>query len=122
MENTPTIKTNRLVLRKFTEKDMESLFLILHDEETNRFLPWYPIHDLEETKLFFHKKYVLEYAQPQGYAYAICSKESDDPIGYIKVSTDHRHELGYGFLEQRNHDGSGQRCDRTSKKKMEFLM
>lgn len=52
MENTPTIKTNRLVLRKFTEKDMESLFLILHDEETNRFLPWYPIHNLEETKLF----------------------------------------------------------------------
>lgn len=46
---------------------------------------------------FFHKKYVLEYAQPQGYAYAICSKESDDPIGYIKVSTDHRHELGYGL-------------------------
>ena len=38
--NTPILETKRLVLRKFTEKDMEALFLILKDEEINKFLPW----------------------------------------------------------------------------------
>ena len=37
--NTPTLKTERLTLRKFTEQDMEALFFILRDEEVNRFLP-----------------------------------------------------------------------------------
>ena len=35
--NTPTLKTERLILRKFTEQDMEALFLILKDEEVNKF-------------------------------------------------------------------------------------
>lgn len=43
--NTPTLKTERLTLRKFTEQDMEALFFILRDEEVNRFLPWYPLKD-----------------------------------------------------------------------------
>ena len=37
--NTPALETERLILRKFTEQDMEALFLILQDEEVNRFLP-----------------------------------------------------------------------------------
>ncbi len=37
--NTPTLETDRLILRKFTENDIEALFLILKDEEVNRFLP-----------------------------------------------------------------------------------
>lgn len=47
-KNTPTLKTERLILRKFEEKDMEALFQILKDEEANRFLPWYPVKNLEE--------------------------------------------------------------------------
>ena len=65
--NTPTLKTERLVLRKFTEQDMEALFLILRDKEVNRFLPWYPLKDLEETRQFYEERYALNYAQPQGY-------------------------------------------------------
>lgn len=37
--NTPMIETKRLVLMKFTEKDISPLFLILKDEEVNKFLP-----------------------------------------------------------------------------------
>ena len=33
--NTPTLKTERLILRKFTKKDIEALFLILKDEQTS---------------------------------------------------------------------------------------
>ena len=30
--NTPMLETERLILRKFTENDLEALFLILKDE------------------------------------------------------------------------------------------
>ena len=35
--NTPILETERLILRKFTEQDVEALFLILKDEEVNKF-------------------------------------------------------------------------------------
>lgn len=95
--NTPTLETERLILRKFTEKDMEALFLILKDEEVNRFLPWYPLKDFKETKKFYEERYVLQYAKPQAYAYAICLKEDDFPIGYINVDMGEAHDFGYGL-------------------------
>ena len=33
MENTPALETERLVLRQFTENDIEALFRIFSDEE-----------------------------------------------------------------------------------------
>ena len=62
--NTPELETDRLILRKFTEEDMEALFEILKDEEVNRFLPWYPMKDLEETRKFYEERYAAEYARP----------------------------------------------------------
>lgn len=50
--NTPTLETERLILRKFTEEDIEALFLILRDEEVNKYLPWFPITNIEEAKIF----------------------------------------------------------------------
>lgn len=37
-ENTPTIETQRLILRKFTRDDINDLFEIMSDKETNIFL------------------------------------------------------------------------------------
>ena len=54
--NTPTIITDRLILRKFTEQDLEALFLILKDEEVNKFLPWYPMKNIEETRKFYEER------------------------------------------------------------------
>ena len=60
--NTPTLETERLILRKFTEQDMDALFLILQDEEVNRFLPWYPVKTMDEAKQFYEERYVPIYA------------------------------------------------------------
>lgn len=103
--NTPELKTERLILRKFAEKDMEALFLILKDEEVNKFLPWYPAKSMEEAKKFYEEKYASKYAQPQGYAYAICLKEDNFPIGYIKVDMEEHHDLGYGLRKKFWHRG-----------------
>lgn len=98
--NTPTLKTERLTLRKFTEQYIEALFSILREKEVNRFLPWYPLKDLEETRRFYEERYVLNYARPQGYAYAICLKEDNIPVGYINIDMEEAHDLGYGLRKE----------------------
>lgn len=103
--NTPTLETERLILRKFTEDDLEALFLILKDEEVNRFLPWYPMKNLKETKKFYEERYATKYNEPQAYAYAICLKNDDVPIGYINVNVDDSYELGYGLRKEFWHQG-----------------
>lgn len=103
--NTPALETGRLMLRKFMERDMEALFLILKDEEVNQFLPWYPVKSMEETEIFFDKRFASKYAQPQGYAYAICLKENNFPIGYINVDMEEHHDFGYGLRKEFWHKG-----------------
>ena len=103
--NTPTLETPRLILRKFTEQDIEALFLILKDEEVNRFLPWYPLKSIDEANQFYKERYAVKYAQPQGYAYAICLKEDNYPIGYIKVDMEDHHDFGYGLRKEFWHRG-----------------
>ena len=86
-------------------RDLDALFLILRDKEANRFLPWYPVESLEETKAFYEGRYVPLYALPQAYAYAICLKEEGCPIGYINVSMEEHHDLGYGLRKEFWHRG-----------------
>lgn len=103
--NTPTLETKRLILRKFTENDIEALFLILKDKEVNTFLPWYPMKNLEQAKKFYEERYTFTYLKPQGYAYAICLKNDNFPIGYIKVDMEEPHDFGYGLRKEFWHQG-----------------
>lgn len=103
--NTPTLETERLILRKFTEKDLEALFLILKDEEVNKFLPWFPVKNMTETEKFYKERYAAKYAEPLGYSYAICLKSDNFPIGYIGVDSGDAHDLGYGLRKEFWHRG-----------------
>lgn len=103
--NTPTLKTEHLILRKFTENDLKALYEIYCDEEVNKFLPWYPLHTLEEAKEFYKRQYESKYNQEQSYAYAICSRENNYPIGYISVTTNDSYDLGYGIRKEFWHKG-----------------
>ena len=91
------IETDRLIIRKFTEEDSEALFTILKDEEVNRFLPWYPMKSIEETRKFQKERFAN--------TYAICMKEDNYPIGYIGVDTNPPHNLGYGLRKDFWHKG-----------------
>lgn len=55
--DTPTIETDRLILRKFSKKNLQSLFLILKDKEGNKFSSCFPVKILEETKKFYEERY-----------------------------------------------------------------
>lgn len=101
---TPTLQTERLILRKFTDNDVNALFRILSDEKVNMFLPWFPLKSLQEAKIFYEERYKKIYTEKSGYAYAVCLQKDNIPIGYIKIS-DKAHDLGYGLLSEFWHNG-----------------
>jgi len=117
--NTPTIETERLILRKFTENDIEALFAIYKDEEVNTFLPWFPLKSLEEAEMFFKDKYIEAYKQSKGYKYAICLKTDNIPIGYVNVSIEENHDLGYGLRKEFWHKGIVTEASRAIVKQVE---
>lgn len=98
--NTPTLETERLILRKFTPDDLKALFDIYSDEEVNTFLPWFPLKTLEEARTFYEERYGKKYEQEKAYNYAICLKTDNIPIGYIEVSMEDSYDLGYGLRKE----------------------
>lgn len=103
--NTPTLETERLLLRKFTEDDIEALYQILRDEEVNTFLPWFPAKSIEDARDFYKQRYAVNYARRQAYAYAICLKSDSYPIGYIQVDMEESHDFGYALRREFWHQG-----------------
>ena len=103
--NTPDLSTRRLTLRKFTEHDIDALYEIYSDREVNRFLPWFPLTSIEEARTLYLERYAAEYRKPSGYAYAICLKSDNIPIGYLHLSADEPHDLGYGLSKAFWHQG-----------------
>ena len=55
--NTPTLETQRLILRKFMQADIEALYQILADKDVNKFLPWEPLKSIDEAKRFYEERY-----------------------------------------------------------------
>lgn len=103
--NTPKLETKRLILRSFEIEDVPFLYNIFRDKEVNTFLPWFPLNSLEEAKIFYENRYVEVYKQPIGYKYAVCLKSDNIPIGYVNVSVDESHDLGYGLRKEYWHKG-----------------
>lgn len=100
-ENTLSIETQRLILRKFTEEDIKDIFLIYGDKEVNKFLPWFPLETIEDASEYFinHIKNTVHY-------YAITLKEDNHPIGYVDIgNTEQSNDLGYGLLKEFWHKG-----------------
>lgn len=98
--NTPTLKTERLILRKFTENDFDAMYKIFSDVDVNKFLPWFPLKTIEDVKTFYIEQYEKKYKQEKAYNYAICLKEDNRPIGYINVSMNESYDFGYGLSKE----------------------
>ena len=94
------IYTKRLVLRKFTEDDLTAVFQIFSDEKANEFLPWFPLKSFGEANHFFERRFAEPYRRGQAYQYAVCLRSDDIPVGYINISPDESHDLGYGLREE----------------------
>ena len=105
MENTPTLTTPRLLLRRFALEDAPAMWELLRDEEVNTFLPWFPVKTLEEARQHLQERYLSQYSRAQSYHYAVCLRETGQLIGYANVSDTEARDLGYGFRKEFWHQG-----------------
>ena len=104
VENTPTLHTQRLILRQFTPQDVAAYFALMTDEKTNTFVPWFPPKTVEEAARGL-EGYLNSYEKPAGYHYAICLETDDIPIGYVNVGDGESRDFGYGLRSEFWHQG-----------------
>ena len=104
-ENTPTILTARLLLRKFTVADSQALLELLSDQEVNTFLPWFPLQTMKEAETFLQERFLSSYHGSPGYRYAVCFKEEDRPIGYVWLANNESNDFGYALRKEHWHKG-----------------
>lgn len=114
------LKTYRLILRKFepNQQDYQAIFSIMSDKEVNRYLPWFPFESIEQAEEFYNKQLLPLYENESGYYFAICLKENNIPIGYVKVSSDSNRDFGFGLKKAFWDKGI---VTEASEKVMEFL-
>lgn len=93
----PRMETERLFLRPFSVADTDALFLLLRDEKTNRFLPWFPCKTEKETEIFLKER--MLYSEDCCFI-AICEKTDGVPIGYVSIRSDESHDLGYAVRRE----------------------
>ena len=100
-KGTIRIETQRLVLRRHTLEDAESMFSNWASEkEVTKFLRWQPYKCVEDTKKMI-AEWVASYSKPDFYFWTIELKEIGDIVGDISVIAINEDtesvELGYGI-------------------------
>lgn len=80
---TISLTTERLVLRRFTIDDSESVYNNwTSDSEVSKYMRWQHHKNIEETELKIHD-WANRYNYSNFYQWAITFKDSDEPIGAI---------------------------------------
>lgn len=94
-----TFKTDRLILRPWTEEDAEDLFRYASDPDIGPIAGWLPHQNIEESR-----KAIKTYCSTRSEAYAVCLKTDNRAIGAIELKLaghtdiaqkDNECELGY---------------------------
>lgn len=92
------METPRLLLRPFELKtDLAAIYQIFANQTLNKFLPWFPLETEADAVAFYQEQMTPVYTSGKGYFWAICLKDNT-PIGYVTVSGNDSHDLGYGLL------------------------
>lgn len=104
MQNSPEIVTERFILRKFRDEDVNDLHEIISDETTNQYLPFFKPKTLSDTKRFLEETIYPEYQNGVSYFYAIEEKTSHKVVGYIDLGGIDENE-GCGELGYTIHRG-----------------
>ena len=126
-ENTPVLESKRLILRKFSEDDIDDMILLYGDEEVNTFLPWFPIKTRAEAEEYLHSRILPCYQKERAYTYAITLKTDNKVIGYVHINDiGGSNDLGYALRKEFWHKGiTYEACaaltDRLRKTKLPFV-
>lgn len=98
-KGTTVLETQRLILRRFTENDVEDMFHNwASDREVTKFLSWEPHDNIQVTKDILCPR-IRSYEKEDFYYWAIMIKEERKVIGGIGAfnicNTHHRCEMGF---------------------------
>lgn len=98
-QGTKTLETERLVLRRFRGTDAQAMFdNWANDPEVTRYLTWEPHKSVDVTRNVL-SDWIRGYGRPSFYQWAICMRETDEPIGSISVVNCQKNiasfEIGY---------------------------
>ena len=101
---TQRLETERLVLRRFCADDAAAMFANwASDPAVTAFLTWEP-HASEEVTRAILADWVHSYERPDSYQWAICLRESNEPVGSISVVSCNENvasfEIGYCIGQQ----------------------
>jgi RimJ/RimL family protein N-acetyltransferase len=96
-----SIKTDRLLLRRFEEEDWRAVHEYASDPEVVRFMVWGPNTE-EETRNFIRQNVNYYQEHPQkNHTFAVVQKTEDRPIGscgiHVSNFKDQEGEIGYCF-------------------------
>ena len=101
------IETNNLIIRYFTEQDIDALYNIKYDKWVMEFIPTYLERNVTKEKI---KEYITLfnlYEDTQNYKskrkYAIENKKTNEVMGSISFGMNdllHEYELGWQMIEQ----------------------
>jgi len=50
------LRTDRLIIRDFERSDIDAIYKIFSDPIVNQYLPWYPLENVDDAKVFFNNK------------------------------------------------------------------
>ncbi|NDO18146.1 GNAT family N-acetyltransferase [Lachnospiraceae bacterium MD329] len=97
-ENTPTLETDRLILRKFNDNDIDDMFLLYRNEDVNKFLPFFPLKIRNEVENYLYNSILPFYKKDIAYNYAISQKADNRVIGYVHINDiGNSNDIGYAL-------------------------
>lgn len=106
---TITLTTERLILRRFTNYDVEAVYNNwASDCEVSKYMKKQHHKNIEETKLKVHD-WVNRYEHKNFYQWAITFKEKDEPIGVIGLSVINESDMcgNFNYIISRKFSGLG---------------
>ena len=105
-ENTPTLETDRLILRKFNDNDIDDMFLLYSNEDVNKFLPFFPLKIRNEVENYLYNSILPFYKKDIAYNYAISQKADNRFIGYVHINDiGNSNDIGYALRKEFWHKG-----------------
>lgn len=105
-ENTPTLETDRLILRKFNNNDIDDMFLLYRNEDVNKFLPFFPLKTRNEVENYLYNSILPFYKKDIAYNYAISQKADNRVIGYVHINDiGNSNDIGYALRKEFWHKG-----------------
>jgi len=101
------IETNNLIIRNFTEQDIDALYNIKYDKWVMEFIPTYLERNVTKEKINEYITNFNLYEDTQNYKskrkYAIENKKTNEVMGSISFGMNdllHEYELGWQMIEQ----------------------